>query len=169
MSGKLSERGIECSKGHLVADEDGTVVCSKSKNHKEKVPVGKMVQERQSAAEEGDLSLREKVLSVQQRKLRLEQELAQTTETFNALLKELQAQCEHPFIIETGHEAYTGRKPKRVCSACMLQEHWPDDGGAAWKFQVLVGEPVKRVLRPEFEAYCALKPMVVYTIPQGLV
>ena len=50
MSGKWTDRGIECSKGHLVADDEGTAVCHKSKDHREEVPVGRMVREHETIA-----------------------------------------------------------------------------------------------------------------------
>lgn len=45
MPGKWAERGIEDSHGHLIADEEGTVVCTKRKE-REEVPVGKMILKR---------------------------------------------------------------------------------------------------------------------------
>ncbi len=45
MAGKWTDRGIEDSHGHLIADLEGTVVCTKRKD-REEVPVGKMILER---------------------------------------------------------------------------------------------------------------------------
>lgn len=45
MSGKWTERGIECEHepSHLVADKDGVVVCNKRKGQRQEIPVGRMI------------------------------------------------------------------------------------------------------------------------------
>jgi len=53
MSGKWTDRGIECSHNppHLVADKEGVVVCTKRKGERQEVPVGRMMREKSSHSE----------------------------------------------------------------------------------------------------------------------